>query len=49
MHMMCSGVGALDDRWSGNGRNAHLGGRGEREERGREERKMERRVGGGEK
>ena len=46
MHMMCSGVGVLDDRWSGN---AHLGGRGKREEREREERKMERRVGGGEK
>ena len=34
MHMMCSGVGVLDDRWSGN---AHLGGRGKREEREREE------------
>ena len=36
MHMTCSGVGVLDDRWSGN---AHLGGRKgeEKRERWREE------------
>ena len=43
--MMCSGAGILDDRWSGN---AHLGGRGKREEREREEKERGRKEWEGE-